>query len=93
MKIIVNFTVVFEKEYNEKFAAALIVDIIKTVMGSVFLTGMSIQSYYRYIPVASILLRYKSVLFHMESLNGDDAPSKRVGTSHLNDVGLYRATT
>lgn len=49
MKIILNFAVTFEDEYNERFIATRIVDTVKDMIGSDIWTGMSAQSYYQYI--------------------------------------------
>lgn len=61
-------------------------------MGSDFLTGMSSQSYYRCITVFKIMLRYNEVLDFLESPNADDARSKRLKISHLDEIGLYTTT-
>lgn len=53
---------------------------------------MRAQNNYRYIRVAKIVLRNKSFLVLMESLNGDNAGSERLGSSHSDIFGLYTTT-
>lgn len=57
MKNTPNLAIAFEKERSEKFVATRIVDIVENMMGSGFLTGMNLQSYYRDVRVAKIMLR------------------------------------
>lgn len=47
MKNILTFGNAFEKEYNEKLVATSIVNIVKGMMGSAYLAGMSSQLYNR----------------------------------------------
>lgn len=66
--------------------------IVKDIPGSKLLTEMSAQFYYRYIQVSKIMLMHESILAFVGSLNSDDAESKLLGISYLQDVRLYRAT-
>lgn len=93
MKTILNITIAFEKEYSEKLVATGIVAIVKEMMASDFLTGMGAQSYYRFNRVFKMMMRHKVVLPLAESLNSDDDRSKSLSISHLDDIGLYTATT
>lgn len=52
METILNLAIAFEKGYKEEFVATRIVQIVKDMIGSGFLTEMSAQPYYRYIRVA-----------------------------------------
>lgn len=92
MKAILNFAIAFEKEYNEKLVTSRILSIVKDMLDSDFLTGISIQSYYRYIRVAATILMHESVLSLVEGLNGDGGWSKRLRIFQLDDVGLHMAT-
>lgn len=47
MKTTLSYAIVFEEVYSEKFVVTLIEDIMKEMMGSEFLTGMSVQFYYQ----------------------------------------------
>lgn len=40
-----------------------------------------------------MVLKYKSILALVETLNGDDIGSKLVSMSYLADIRLYTATT
>lgn len=88
-----NLAIVYEKEYNHTVVATCIVEIWKDLMGSNFLTGISAQSYYGYVRTAMMILRYFSIIGLVESLIPDDTRSERLRMSHLNDIGLYTATT
>lgn len=46
MKKFLNSAILFEREYNQNLVAARIVDIVKGLMGSDFLIGISGQFYY-----------------------------------------------
>lgn len=72
MKTIVNFSVAFENEYTEKSVAIRNVNILKDVMGSYFLMGMSVRFHYRYIRVANVTLNDKPVFALVENRNFDD---------------------
>lgn len=67
IKTILCLAIAFEKKYIEKFVTIRIVDILKVIVGLDFLTGMGIQSYYRYIRVTKMVLRLESVLDPEES--------------------------
>lgn len=43
---IVNFSIAIEEEYNKKFVATRSVYILKNLIGSDFLTGLRVWSYY-----------------------------------------------
>lgn len=45
-KTSLNFAIAFEKDYHEKFVTTRIVGIVKDMVYSDFLTGMSAQSYF-----------------------------------------------
>lgn len=45
MKTVLNFATIFENKYSQKFVATGIMDIVKVMMGSAFLTEMNVQSY------------------------------------------------
>lgn len=47
MKTVISFDFAFENEYNEKFVATRILDLVIHTMGPDFLTGMSALSYYK----------------------------------------------
>lgn len=47
MKTTLSFAIAFKKEYKKKFVANRIPDIVKEMMGLVFLTGISAECYYR----------------------------------------------
>lgn len=49
MKTILNFTVAFQKKYNDQFITILIVQILIYMVGFRFLRARSAQSYYRYL--------------------------------------------
>lgn len=81
MKTILKFAIAFEKKHKEIFVATHIEHIVKDMMGSDYLTGMSARSYYGHIRVAKIMLTNKSDLALVESLNGANAGSKFLGIS------------
>lgn len=62
MKKTLNFSISFETEHNKKFVATHIVDIVKDIMRSEFLTVMSAQSYFQYLRFAEMFFRHGSVL-------------------------------
>lgn len=55
---ILNFSNAFETEYNDKFVATRIIDIVRDMMSSGFPTELGDQSYYRYTWVAKIMLTH-----------------------------------
>lgn len=83
MKAILTFPIPFEKECNEKLVSPRIVDIVKDVISSDFLTGISAQTFYQYISVIRMMLKHKGVLAKEESLNSDDPGSKSRSISHF----------
>lgn len=68
-------------------------DVAKNMLGSYVLTGMSVQSYFRYICVANMIERHESFLAPVEILNGKDSRSKSLGVSYYDNALLYKATT
>lgn len=73
MKTIIKFEIAIYKEYNGEFVTTSISDIMKDMIGSDFLTGMSNLFYYWYIRTSNMILRYESVLALMAIQNGADA--------------------
>lgn len=90
MRTVLNFAIALEKRYNEKFVVTRIVDIVKDLMGSIFLTTMSVQFFYRYNWVAEMILRRRSVFVVVESLHSDDAVSKSMEISYRMTLGCTR---
>lgn len=76
VKTILNFALAFEEDENKKLGATRSVDILKDLIGPEFLKGMSSQSYYRHIWMASMILRYKGVLSLVRRLIADYAQQK-----------------
>lgn len=62
-----NFATVSEKEHNKKFVTTSIVNIVKDISGSVFLTGRGIQSYYKYNRVSKMFLSTRAGLLWWDS--------------------------
>lgn len=93
VKTILQFSIPFKKICSKKFVSARTVDIVRDIMGSECLTGMLSWSYYRYIWVFKIILRYESVPSQVESLNSDDTGLKRLEIFHVAVILFYMATT
>lgn len=72
IETILNSSIASGKEYKQKLVPTRIVDIVKEMMGSECLTGMSAQSCYRYIRAANMRLMHKTVIAPVESLNSDE---------------------
>lgn len=68
-------------------------DNVKDMIGSVFLTEMSAQSYCQYVRSAKKALRQEGVLFLVEILNGDDAGLKCLGILLYMTSGFYNSST
>lgn len=79
MKISLKFVIAIEKEYNERFVATRISDIVKDMMSSGVLAGISNQNYYRYVRAAKSMLRHDSFVAIVESQNSSDAEVKKTG--------------
>lgn len=92
MKIILNFVIALEKEYNEKFALTRIADIVKDRMINDFRIETNAQPYYRYIRVDNMMLKPESVIAVVENVKGDATGSDSLGISHLNAIWLRTAT-
>lgn len=92
MRPILNFSMSFEKAYNEKFVVARIVDTLKDMIDSDFPTEISDQFYYRYFQVAKVMYRHESVCAPVEKLKADVTWSRSLGISHLNHTRLYTAS-
>lgn len=75
-KTVLNFSITLESEYNETFVSARIVNILKDMMLSDLLTGMSTLSYYQNIQISMMLIKQEGVLACVESLNSQDAGSQ-----------------
>lgn len=63
------------------------------MMGSDFLTIMSVQPYYIYLLDTKMILRQKYVPAMIKSMNSDDVGLNNVDISNFNDVGLYTMNT
>lgn len=70
--ILLKFTPGYDKEYSKIVLATCTVFIVNDMMRSNILRGMRDQIYYRYIRVARLMLRHKSLLALIKSLNGED---------------------
>lgn len=88
VKNVSSFPTVFDRAYNEKFAALHSVDIVRDIIGSHLPKGMTAQSYYRYTRAAKMLSRPESILALVESLNEVDDRSRRLDVFHFDDTGL-----
>lgn len=53
--MLLNFAIALEKMYNQKFISTYTVDITKDMICFDLFTGMTAQSYYIYIRVATIM--------------------------------------
>lgn len=93
LKMILNLAIALEKNYSKTFVATVIVDIVKDMISYEFVTGLSAQCRYRYIPVAKMMSRHESVLPPVKSLNADDVRSKILVVSYLDEAGLYTSAT
>lgn len=89
---ILNFAITSKQKYHLKLAATRNMDVVKDMISSDFLTGMSSQPYYRYIRVSTMMMRRESIFSLPESCNANDAGSKRLGNSHLDDKARYTVT-
>lgn len=92
MKKILNFASVFEKKHNKTLLSTHIVYIVKNMMRSEILTETSTWSSYQCYLVAKIMLDHSSVLPHVKSLNTEDAGSKSMSISTMDDIGVHTAT-
>lgn len=63
-------------------------DLVKDMMRSDILTGLSAHSYYRYIGISEMILRHERALPLMKSLNAEDAGSKSLEIAHLDAFTL-----
>lgn len=70
---ILNFGMMFQKKYNERFIASQIVDIINNVMDSFFLKEVSAQYYYGHIRAFMIMFKLEGVHALIKNQIGDDA--------------------
>lgn len=86
MKKVLDFAVRFENMYREKSAAVYILDIVKNVISSESLTGMSGLICYRYIAVAEAMLKKDIALVLLKSLHRARGGSKSLSTSHVEVV-------
>lgn len=86
---ILNFAIASKKKYNENFVATGNVDIVKDMMGSECQSVITFQTYYQYLLVTKKKLKHERVLCLVESLNADNAGSKRLRISHADDIALH----
>lgn len=85
-KKILTLAIAFGEEYNEKFVVTRVVHIVKDMMGTDVLAGMSDQFSYRYMRVVKMISRHESVSPLVKNLDCDDAGSKSLGSSDLVDT-------
>lgn len=86
-----NFSMDNDKEHKEKFVATLVVVILKVMMGFACLTEVSGQFYYRYIQAFKMMVRHKTVLALIETMNGDNYGPERLNISNSDNIVLYKA--
>lgn len=89
MNMIPHFALSSKKKYSDKVDTAQIVDDMQHMMSTDLLTITRPQPHNEYILVARM---HESVLNLVVSLNGDDAESKRVGFSNMDDITPYTVT-
>lgn len=92
MNTTMNFAFTFEKEYSKKFFATCVVDIVKERISFAFLTGMCAQSYHPYTRGSEMMMRHGSVFPPVRGLKANDAWSKILRFSLLEDIEHYKAT-
>lgn len=75
---ILSLFIAFQKEYNEKFVATVVMNIVIDAMGSAFLAGRSAKFYYQSIQKVKVVLLHDSFLALLEGLNSNISVSKRL---------------
>lgn len=75
MKTVRHFASAFKNDCNQDLFAIRITDIVRDMMGSDVLAGMSSQRYHRYTRVAREMLSHESTPARVESGDGYDAGS------------------
>lgn len=82
---ILDFIITSEKRCDEKFVPTQIVNSLKNVIGSNFMTKMSAKYHYRDIRVVRVLLN-NGFLALVESLKDSYSGSKRFCSSHFERI-------
>lgn len=60
--IILHSAITFKKESSKKFVTGRVMNTVKDMIGSGFLTGISVRSNHRYMQVAQMILKHEGIL-------------------------------
>lgn len=88
MKSVRKFSAAFEEEHGLSFLAARMLDIVKDMASSDFLSSNSLQTGQRCILVTKFLFQRSNILNISENIYGEERGSRTPGTSNRDDGAL-----